>query len=239
MSKKLKSDITSEEAQKLVDDVLNDKYAIQSKGKEMLDLIDKSKLNKKELKELEDTYKYVEERNKQVQSMVFNEQVKSDGNVDKYGVPTSVSFQKSIEKFEALARAKVSLKTSLLKLCEQENIPQEQAEQLVAGTTEKVAGESWDIISKMSEMFGRKFGDAIQRIIRDNETISKDSVVRKGGRPKGSKSKIESRNRRCKKHYEYLMTEKGFNAKKSKKICMKKYEIESDELFNTILYRKP
>ena len=110
MSKKLKSDITSEEAQKLVDDVLNDKYAIQSKGKEMLDLIDKSKLNKKELNELEDTYKYVEERNKQVQSMVFNEQVKSDGNVDKYGVPTSVSFQKSIEKFEALARAKVSLK---------------------------------------------------------------------------------------------------------------------------------
>ena len=42
----------SKKAQKLFDNVLSDKYPIQSKGTELLDLVDKAKLNKKELKEL-------------------------------------------------------------------------------------------------------------------------------------------------------------------------------------------
>ena len=51
MSKKLKPNITSQEAQRFVDEVMNDRYPLQSRGKEMLDLIDRDKLNEKELKQ--------------------------------------------------------------------------------------------------------------------------------------------------------------------------------------------
>ena len=54
MNKKLKPNITSQEAQRFVDEVMNDRYPLQSRGKEMLDLIDRDKLNNKELKQLDD-----------------------------------------------------------------------------------------------------------------------------------------------------------------------------------------
>ena len=52
--KKSNNSVTQHKAQALMDEIMDDKLAIQSRGKELLDLIDKSQLNEDELKELEE-----------------------------------------------------------------------------------------------------------------------------------------------------------------------------------------
>ena len=235
--KKSNNSVTQHKAQALMDEIMDDKLAIQSRGKELLDLIDKSQLNEDELKELEETYEYVENKNKKIKSMVFNEQIKSDGKVDKYGVPTSVSFQDSVEKFETLSRNKISLKESLLKLALQENIPQEQAEQLVAGTTEKVAGESWDIISKMSHSIGVAFGNRIQDIIRENEKVANKSVVRKTTQPKATDEETRNLIKRNKAiRMRYLKLSNTYRPKKAFEILEREYNLKYTTL-KSIVYK--
>ena len=193
MSKKLKSNITSLEAQKLFNEIKNDKYPVQSRGKELLDLIDRDKLNKKELKELDDTYADIDAKNRKIALDIFNEQIKSNGKTDELGVPTSIGLVKALERARQTFMNE-PIPPQLVKIVKEGNkdMSLEEAEQIVAGLVQDKANENWNAITIFFDKIGQKIGGKIQDIIRDNEKIAKDSVVRKKTKPKASDEQKEN-----------------------------------------------
>ena len=238
MSKKLKSNITSLEAQKLFNEIKNDKYPVQSRGKELLDLIDRDKLNKKELKELDDTYADIDAKNRKIALDIFNEQIKSNGKTDELGVPTSIGLVKALEKARQSFMSN-PIPYSLLEIIENGNsdVSREEAEAILAGLVQDKADEDWNAITLFFQEIGNKIGSRIQEVIRDNEIIAKDSVVRQKTKPKATDEETKlliNRNKAIRKRFFDLTN--VYKSKQAFEILEREYNLKYSTL-RTIVYK--
>ena len=239
MSKKLKANITSQEAQRFVDEVMNDRYPLQSRGKEILDLIDRDKLNEEELIELDEAYAFVENKNKKIQADLFNEQVKSDGEVDALGSPISIGLKEKIEKakIEFQNQPIDPMLIDIIRNSVEPDVTDEEVEQIVAGLIQDKADEQWSSANLMFDTIGENLGNKIQEVARKNEKVAKDSIVRKKTRPKASVEEIEAlkkRNDAIRKRYEYLT--RTYKSQRAFEILEREYNIKYSSL-QSIVYK--
>ena len=238
MSKKLKSNITSHKAQKLVDEVLSDDYPIQSRGNELLDLIDKDKLDEKELKELEAEYQSNDERNRRIALRIFNEQIKSNGMVDETGAPTSIGLKKALDKAKK-EFMKQPIPPSLIDILTygEDGMSVEEAEAVVVGLVNSKAEEDWFAMDKFFKTLGDGIGGKIQDVIRKSEKIAKDSVVRKKTKPKASDEETKNLKKRNKAIRErFFKLTQVYKSKQAFKILENEYNLKYSSL-RSIVYK--
>lgn len=238
MSKKLKSNITSHKAQKLVDEIMSDAYPMESRGNEMLDLIDKDKLNKKELAELRKEYQSNEKINRMIALRLFNEQIKSDGKTDELGSPTSIGLKKALDKAkEKMMNQPIPI--HLLEIIENGNkdCSREEAEQILAGLIQDQADEDWNALTEMFNLVGKELGDKVQKVIRKSEKIAKDSVVRKTTKPKASDEQTKNLKKRNKAIRErFFKLTQVYKSKQAFKILENEYNLKYSSL-RSIVYK--
>lgn len=231
--------MTSEKAQKILNEIISDEHPIQTLGNDALDLIDKDKLNKKELAELEKQYQLNEEINRQIAVKLFNEQIKSGGKTDELGSPTSIGLKKALDKAKK-EMMNVAIDPKIYNIIREGTDPQvtdEEVEQIVVGLMQDKADENWNVLGKMFDLFGKKLGNKVQKVIRKSEKIAKDSVVRKKTKPKASDDEIKNlKNRNIAIRKKFFELTKVYKSKQAFKILENKYNLKYTTL-KSIVYK--
>lgn len=196
LPKKSKKTLTQQE----LADILSDEFPIESSGNQILDLIDRSKLSKDELKRLKEEYDNQDRINRNIALKIFNEQIKSDGKTDELGVPTSIGVKKALDKVKSQFMKDAQIPADLLESVYKGNkdITIEESEQIVAGLVIADAEEKWFTFNKFFEKLEKEIMGKFQNVIRANEKVAVKSVLRKVTKPKASdedKEKLIKRNK--------------------------------------------